>query len=688
MKNKKIITTLFVVAVLIVMIIGAISVAYNVKSSKDAQDITKTQPEYIEKLLNKDSVAQVNISIDETDWKWLLENASKKEPRSCDVTINGTTFYNVGINPKGNSSLTTIVSDNTTDRYSFKLDFGEFVEGQTYFGLRKIVLNNMMSDKSYMKEALSYDLFDYMGVATPAYSYSNIKLNGEDWGLYLAVEVIEESFIEREFATSEGNLYKPESMEMGGGNAGGNDKGAIPNNANREKNGQMPNMEAQKQLPGNMNGAPEATDGNVNKGAPEATDGNVNKGVSPAAGGDVHKEAPKAENRGAGGGMNMGGMMGSGKGADLKYTGDLASNYSTIQEGAVFKRTSDKDFEKIINMIKHLDSGIDLENYLDVEGVLRYFAVNTFLVNLDSYSGGMYHNYYLYENDGVVSIIPWDLNMSFAGFSMNDATKAINFPIDAPVTGNLESAPLIGKLLEVPKYKKLYHSYLKEISEKYINSGVYEDSIINTDKLINSYVKGDVTALYTYEEYSESIPMMVAFGQDRAESIDAQLDGTQPSTTYGTITTAVNLSSLGGMEMGGGKGESNKNVAAGPKSDIRNAGVAPNMGNMPNAGAAPNMENMQAIMKIVQEANGKEFTAEQKESLKSLGVDDTMLSNLKNVGNGGGFPAMGNVAGVPTMGNAGSEFKIQVAIIASATALLFVGLLVILKFKRRKFHAR
>ncbi|MDO7203576.1 CotH kinase family protein [Paraclostridium bifermentans] len=42
--------------------------------------------------------------------------------------------------------------------------------------------------------------------------------------------------------------------------------------------------------------------------------------------------------------------------------------------------------------------------------------MNTFLVNLDSYSGGMYHNYYLYEKDGVSEILPWDLNMSFGGF--------------------------------------------------------------------------------------------------------------------------------------------------------------------------------------------------------------------------------------------------------------------------------
>lgn len=646
-------------AVLIVMLIGAISVSGNAKTSKDAQATsTKSQPKYIEKMLNKDKVAEVNIVINQSDWKWLLENATKKEPRSCDITINGTTFYNVAISPKGDSSLTTIVSDNTTDRFSLKLDFGEYVEGQTYFGLRKIALNNMMSDKSYMKEALSYDLFEYMGVATPAYAYSSIKLNGEDWGLYLAVEVIEESFVEREFGTSKGNLYKPESMDMGGGNA----KGAIPNNANGQRIGQAPRDDVKQQIPNKANEAPKAMGEKIDKGA------------------------PKAENIGGGGGGNIGGMMGSGKGANLKYTGDSASNYSTIKEGAIFKSTSDKDFEKVIKMIEHLDSGIELENYLDVDEVLRYFAVNAFLVNLDSYSGGMYHNYYLYEKDGVFKIIPWDLNMSFAGFSMSDATKAINFPIDTPVTGKLEDAPLIGKLLEVPKYKELYHSYLKEISERYINSGVYEDSIINTDKLINNYVKTDATALYTYEEYVKSTHIMVTFGLDRAKSIDDQLKGTQPSTTYGTIATTVNLSSLGGMEMGGkgmmggggGKVAGDKNVAVDPKPDMPNAGDVPNMENMPNMGNMPDMANMQAIIKIMQEADGKEFTAEQKESLKALGVDETMLSTLKSLGNGGGFPAMVN---------AGSQPKMQIGIIVLVIALLFAGLLYVFKFKRRRFRA-
>ena len=67
-----------------------------------------------------------------------------------------------------------------------------------------------------MKEYLSYDLMEFFGVNTPAYAFANIKINNNDWGLYLAVETLEEDFLERYYGKDYGNLYKPESDEKGG----------------------------------------------------------------------------------------------------------------------------------------------------------------------------------------------------------------------------------------------------------------------------------------------------------------------------------------------------------------------------------------------------------------------------------------------------------------------------------------
>lgn len=508
--------------------------------------ISKTSTDKNEKklqtVLNRDEITDINIDIDEADWKWLIDNASNEEFRSCNITICGQTYYNVGIRPKGNSSLTSVVSDETTDRYSFKIKFDEYVDGQTYNGIDSIVLNNMIQDNTYMKEYISYDLYDFMGIAVPEMSYSNIKINNEDWGLYLAIEVIDERYLENNFGTTEGNLYKPETMGMGGGHG------------NPPQMGKPPEM-------GDMPEPPMMEQGNENKGDMPPMNDDVQDDDTQNV--DINEMNPE-QHRGNHGPMEGGPGSRNPEGADFAYIDDNVSSYGIVRDSAVLKKTTDKDFKRIINMFKNLNDGTNLEEVLDVEEVLKYFAVNTYLINLDSYSGAMYHNYYLYENNGVCQILPWDLNLSFGGFSgmggkgrgeSSEATSIINFPIDNPVTGNLEDMPLIGKLLEIDEYKELYHSYLKEIAENYFNSGYYDELVNKLDSMINNYVKEDKTAFCTYEQYEASIPQMILFGEDRTKSVLAQLSGEQPSTTYGNIESTVDMSLLSSrMGPGGGPG--------------------------------------------------------------------------------------------------------------------------------------
>ena len=44
---------------------------------------------------------------------------------------------------KGNSSLNRIAAVEGATRYSFKLDFGKYILGQTYDGLEELHLNNI-----------------------------------------------------------------------------------------------------------------------------------------------------------------------------------------------------------------------------------------------------------------------------------------------------------------------------------------------------------------------------------------------------------------------------------------------------------------------------------------------------------------------------------------------------------------
>lgn len=480
--------------------------------------------EYAEKLFDKNAVSTIDIQMDPEEWQNMLDNALQEEYVKCDVVINGETIYNVGIRPKGNTSLTQVANDPNTDRVSFKFEFDHYVKGQTYYGLDKLVVNNMYADATYMKEYLSYDLMDYMGIKTPLYAFTSITVNGEPWGLYLALEALEESFAIRNYGADYGKLYKPETMNMGGG-------GKMPNEGDRPE---MPQGDKGGQIP--MQNGVEGEGGKI----PMPSEAEGESGQMPTPGnegsqmpGNKPPEMPSGEFtredfKDKGQGMPMDRDSG---GSNLVYTDDNLESYETVFESAVFK-TSDEDKGRVVTALKKLSLGEELETYINVPEVLKYFAANTILVNLDSYLSNMQHNYYLYEEKGQLSMLPWDYNLSFGTFQGGSSTAVINFPIDTPVSGvSLEERPIIGKLLEVSEYKEAYHNDLESAIASYFESGLYEKRIDQLDALIGDYVREDATAFYSYDEYRASLPVLKAFGRLRAQSIRGQLEGIIPSTT-------------------------------------------------------------------------------------------------------------------------------------------------------------
>lgn len=490
-----------ITAIVLLIAITFMTVCYTLS---DGTATTK-KSDLEEKVFDTNGVTRIDISVEDDQWKNLLENATDEEYIPCNVTVNGKAYDVVGIRAKGNSSLTQVANDDNTDRYSFCLNFSKYND-QSLFGLDKLALNNIISDPTYMKEYLSYEMFHDMGVTTPLYSYANIKVNGKEWGLYLAVEILGDEFLQRNYGTDYGNLYKPESMEMNG-KKGEEGFPKRPDDGKERKNG-----------------------GPMGQGGPDGSP--MNQGGPGGQGGPMGQGVPMGQGR---------------QGTSLVYSDDKLDSYAGIFDNTITKHTKKADKERLLEILKNLNSGEKLESNVDVQAVLRYFAVNTFLVNLDSYAGGMKHNYYLYEKDSKIQILPWDFNLSFGAFQMNDASKVINFPIDKPVTDSMENSPLISKLLENDTYKEQYHKYYKELLNQYISNGKYEKEIERINQLIADYVKNDTTAFYSYDEYTVAIEELKVYFEERSNSITQQLNGSQPSETYGTLGTKLNMQALGGM---------------------------------------------------------------------------------------------------------------------------------------------
>ena len=526
---------------------------------------------YESKLFNTDQIMDIDILMDEDDWNNMLENAISEEYYSCNVVVNGKTFYSVGIRPKGNTSLSSIVNDPDTDRYSFKLEFDHYIEGQTCYGLDKLILNNNYADATNMKEAIVYDMYQYLGVDASLYNYAKISVNGDYRGVYLALEAVEDSFMLRNYGTEDGNLYKPENMGVGGGMDGkdgdGWQMGEKPDGEDFPQKGEMPD------------GADFPQKGEMPDGADFPQKDEMPYGEDfPQMG-----EAPNGEAAD----IKMG-IMGGNGGSDLNYTDDDLDSYSTIWDGEITD-TDKKDHKRVVEALKNISEGTDLETYMDVDNILKYMAVHTFVVNDDSLSGTMAHNYYLYEYNGKLNILPWDYNLSFGGMSMGGkmggqslgATSVINDAIDMPFS----ITDFFDALLENEEYLEQYHGYLNELVEKYVNGGEFEKTYERIRSQIDDLVGNDPTAFYSYEEYEEAANMLIEVVQLRAKSVSGQLAGTIPSTDEGQQQDSSNLidgsdidlSVMGSFSGGGGgnEGQGKDNGFAGTPQPFDAGDVSP-----------------------------------------------------------------------------------------------------------------
>lgn len=399
-------------------------------------------PGYVTRLFDDSRVHTVDIQIE--DWDAFIEKAESEAYAACTVEIDGEEFHQVGLRAKGNNSL-RLTKEYGLSRYSLKLEFDQFLDGGNYYGLDKFSLDASFQDNSYLKTYMVYDMMAFMGVPTPLCSYTWVTVNGEDWGLFLAIEEPEEAFARRNFGNDYGKLYKPDYRSLNAENA------------------------------------------------------------------DIA----------------------------LQYIDDNPDSYPGIFENAKFK-TSRADQERVIGALKTLSTGENLETAVNVDEVLRYFTVQVFVMNWDSYLGHTGHNYFLYEENGILCILPWDYNLAFGTYALGmtnpikDPNILINYPINTPAEGEVMlNRPLYHNLMKQNAYFDKYHAYFDEFLSEYFENGRFETLLRQTEKLIAPYVQKDPTAFCSFEDHQLGVDTLEQVCLLRAQSIRGQLSGKIPATLRG-----------------------------------------------------------------------------------------------------------------------------------------------------------
>lgn len=121
------------------------------------------------------------------------------------------TYLDVGIRAKGGCGS----ARHLNGKAGFKVNLGwddPAVPGcpddRRLYGLKRLTLNNMVQDRTFMHERLLYPLYEAMGLPAPRATHVRLFVNDQLWGLYTHIETIDRRYLARWFESNRGMLYE------------------------------------------------------------------------------------------------------------------------------------------------------------------------------------------------------------------------------------------------------------------------------------------------------------------------------------------------------------------------------------------------------------------------------------------------------------------------------------------------
>ena len=163
-------------------------------------------------LFDSRSVHSIDLTIDEDAYREMLAtytSTAEKEWIEATVAIDGSTYEQVGIRLKGNSSLRGISSDSVPEELPWLIRLDKYVEGQNHEGYEDLVVRSNTTE-SALNEAVALELLGDAGIATEQAISIGFSVNGSDPVLRLVVEHPDDVWMTANFS-ADGALYKAES---------------------------------------------------------------------------------------------------------------------------------------------------------------------------------------------------------------------------------------------------------------------------------------------------------------------------------------------------------------------------------------------------------------------------------------------------------------------------------------------
>ena len=425
---------------------------------------------YANLIFDQSRVHKIEIEITSDRLESLLESPGSRTKYPVDIIIDGEKFANVAFSTRGNASLNMLIQNGNADRYSYKINFKKFNNSMRYHGLDKLVLNNLNSDPSYLRDYMAYEMMCANGVPSPLTSFTELHINGELKGLYQAVEDVDESFLARNSFPKNTVLYKPESL-------------AIDYNYLRKLKESLPEGET-------IDLETDSLNPNFDYGGSDLVYVSDNPADYPAIFDNaITKTSPQ----------------------DKLHLIDSLKSLSDV---------SLEDPEKYWN-IDAIANYFAVSNFIiSTDSYIGSTAHNYYLVSTEGKNAFIPWDYNL-----AFQGLWFDERLQIN-------TDIVNWSIDEPLSEEvISSRPAWQLIAKNPAYQTKYRNAVQNLIDNYILNGNARKKIDDTVELIRPYVEADPTRFVSIEDFDEGVEVMRDFMLLRTDAVQRQLWGLPPNSS-------------------------------------------------------------------------------------------------------------------------------------------------------------
>lgn len=152
-------------------------------------------------LFEAESLHDVRLYINSRDLQELRARYLEDFYVPADFEWRGIRVRNIGVRVRGLATRSAI-------KPGLRIDFNRYVEGQAFFGMSALVLDNALKDPSLIRERVSMAFIKRMGQPAPREAFGRVYINGAYEGLYAIVEVVDSAFLTRELGDGLGYLFE------------------------------------------------------------------------------------------------------------------------------------------------------------------------------------------------------------------------------------------------------------------------------------------------------------------------------------------------------------------------------------------------------------------------------------------------------------------------------------------------